>query len=200
MSMRIGVAAGAVSLAAVLGMPAPHADPGAALPPLPSTGSGPIISGGDEAAQRRMSLQLLSIGGPDVQHGDGSDAAAFIGDAAALGNPRLATAFVALQRVLGCQQGNTSFGARAYRRGDGAWGGAQLVIAKSATADVEALTNCVRSSWPATTVGMCASGWTYPTSGENHRPETYYILLAGTAGDFCGPPDGNYANFAARWP
>jgi hypothetical protein len=47
---------------------------------------------------------------------------------------------------------------------------------------------------------MCASGWTYPTSGENHRPETYYILLAGTAGDFCSPRNDSYANFATGWP
>ena len=47
---------------------------------------------------------------------------------------------------------------------------------------------------------MCASGWTYPTSGENHRAETYYILLAGTAADFCAPSNANYANYATRWP
>jgi hypothetical protein len=105
---------------------------------------------------------------------------------------------------LGCQQGNTSFGARAYRRADGQWGGAVLVIAKSATSNLDALTTCVKSVWPAPTAGgptsMCASGWTYPTSGENHRPETYYILLAGTAADFCSSRNDSYANFATRWP
>ena len=47
---------------------------------------------------------------------------------------------------------------------------------------------------------MCNSGWTYPTSGDNHRPETYYILVAGTASDFCDMPNGNYRNYVTPWP
>ncbi|GAQ33940.1 hypothetical protein OQ974_09490 [Mycobacterium ulcerans] len=47
---------------------------------------------------------------------------------------------------------------------------------------------------------MCAHGWTYPTSGQDHRPETYHILLAGTAADFCAKLDEDYANFATNWP
>ena len=47
---------------------------------------------------------------------------------------------------------------------------------------------------------MCNSGWTHPTSGENHRPETYYILLAGTASDFCATLNGNYKTNASGWP
>ncbi len=79
-----------------------------------------------------------------------------------------------------------------------------LVIAKSTTPNLDALTFCVKSSWPGPTAGgpnsMCNSGWTYPTSGANHRPETYYILVAGTAADFCSTPNGNYRNYATSWP
>jgi hypothetical protein len=96
------------------------------------------------------------------------------------------------------------FGTRTYRRNDGQWGGAMLVIAKSATQNLDALTGCVKSGWPGPAAGgpnsMCNSGWTYPTSGENHRPETYYILLAGTASDFCDMPNGNYRNYVTPWP
>lgn len=206
MAPRIGLSSAAflLAIAGLVGMPTAPADPGVALPPIGSTGGGPIIGGGDEAAQYRMSLQLNSFGKPDIQEGDGSDAAAFITDAAALHSPGLASAFVPLQRALGCQRDNTSFAARAYRRADGQWGGAMLVVAKSATANLDALTGCIKSVWPAPTAGgptaMCANGWTYPTSGENHRPETYYILLAGTAADFCSATNANYANFATRWP
>jgi hypothetical protein len=194
----------AASLATAVDTPSAAADPDVALPPIASTGAGPIIGGGDDAAERRISMQLTSLGSPDVQEGDGADAAAFITAAVGVADPRLAAAFAPLQRALGCQRDNTSFGARAFRRNDGQWGGAELVIAKSATANLDALTGCIKSVWPAPTAGgpasMCASGWTYPTSGENHRPETYYILLAGTAADFCGPRNDNYANYAARWP
>jgi hypothetical protein len=79
-----------------------------------------------------------------------------------------------------------------------------LVMAKSATNDVDELARCVRSNRRAasagTTATMCDSGWTYPTSGENHRLETYYILLAGTNSEFCGAFDGNYRNYATGWP
>ncbi|SOJ52613.1 hypothetical protein MSIMFB_00126 [Mycobacterium simulans] len=210
MASRIGISSAVCVLAfmALAGLPTAHANPDVALPPIASTGGGPIIGGGDEAAQYRIARQLSSLGNPDVQEGDGADAAAFIMGSAALpssgANPHLAAAFVPLQRALGCQRDNTSFGARAYRRSDGQWGGAVLVIAKSATSDIEALTTCVKSVWPAPTAGgatsMCASGWTYPTSGENHRPETYYILLAGTDGDFCSTRNESYANYATRWP
>ena len=78
------------------------------------------------------------------------------------------------------------------------------VIAKSATQNLDALTGCVKSGWPGPAAGgpnsMCNSGWTYPTSGENHRPETYYLLLAGTASDFCDMPNGDYRNYATSWP
>lgn len=204
MATRIGVSSAACLLAitSLIGIPTAQAD--VVLPPIASTGGGPVIGGGDEAAQYRISLQLNSLDNPDVQEGDGSDAAEFIKGSAAVPSHGLAAAFVPLQRALGCQRDNTSFGARAYRRPDGRWGGAMLVIAKSATANIDALTKCIKSVWPAPTVGgpaaMCASGWTYPTSGENHSPETYYILLAGTAGDFCSSPNVDYANYATRWP
>ena len=205
MAYRIGVwvAAGAF-LASATGMPRAGSDPNVSLPPMTSSGGGPIVGGGDTDAQGRISLQLTSRNNPDIQEVDGSDAAAFINAAAGLADPRLAAPFQLLQRALGCQKDNAGFGARAYRRTDGQWGGAVLVIAKSATPDVDALTNCVSSNWTKPTAGgptsMCNNGWTYPTSGENHRPETYYILLAGTASDFCSVPDANYRNFASAWP
>ncbi|EPQ70989.1 hypothetical protein [Mycobacterium marinum] len=206
MAFRIGmnIAAWVLCAGAVVGAPPVQAAPGAVLPPIPSTGGGPIIGGGDEAAQSRIARQLMSVGNADVQEGDGADAASFIMDSAQVADSRLASAFAPLQRALGCQKVNTSFGARAYRRSDGGWGGAMLVIAESATSDMQALTGCIRSVWPAATAGgsnaMCAHGWTYPTSGQDHRPETYHILLAGTAADFCAKLDEDYANFATNWP
>ncbi|MEB3972975.1 hypothetical protein OQ708_09250 [Mycobacterium ulcerans] len=210
MAFRIGmnIAAWVLCAGAVVGAPPVQAAPGAVLPPIPSTGGGPIIGGGDEAAQSRIARQLMSVGNADVQEGDGADAASFIMDSAQVADSRLASAFAPLQRALGCQKVNTSFGARAYRRSDGGGGGGggggMLVIAKSATSDMQALTGCIRSVWPAATAGgsnaMCAHGWTYPTSGQDHRPETYHILLAGTAADFCAKLDEDYANFATNWP
>ncbi|MDT5223750.1 MAG: hypothetical protein QOG19_1157 [Mycobacterium sp.] len=202
MASRIGagIVAGVLSMTAALA-PTAAADPNVLLPPIAATGGGPIIGGGDEAAQARIALQLNTLGNPDVQEGDGADAASFINDSAGLSDPRFSSTFTPLQRALGCQKDNTSFGARAYRRADGLWGGAELVIAKSATSNIDALTSCVKAVWPGSTVGgRCANGWTYPTSGENHRPETYYILLAGTSGDFCGSFNKNYTNYATPWP
>jgi len=205
MAYRIGVwAAAGAFLTSVIWMPTAGGDPTVTLPPMTSTGGGPIVGGGDHDAQVRMSLQLNSRNNPDIQEVDGSDAAAFINTAAGLAEPQLAAPFQLLQRALGCQKDNAGFGARAYRRADGQWGGAVLVIAKSATTDVDALTNCVTSVWPTPAAGgatkMCNAGWTYPTSGESHRPETYYILLAGTASDFCSVPNANYRNYASAWP
>nr|WP_085073837.1 hypothetical protein [Mycobacterium kubicae] len=194
----------ALLLAVSLGVFPAQADPNVALPPITATGAGPIPGGGDDAEQARIGMQLSNLDEADIQEGDGSDAAAFISAAAAAKNSSLSSAFVPVQRVLGCQKDNTSFGVRAYRRADGQWGGAMLVVANSATRNLDALTACVKSSWPAPSPGdatsMCASGWTYPTSGENHRPETYYVLLAGTAGDFCGALNQSYGNFATAWP
>jgi len=200
--VRIGAAIAACAVC-FAGTPTASADPDVTLPTMELTGGGPIIGVGDEDAQRRIALQLFSLDKPDVEQADGPDAAEFITTAAASISPRFASAFAPLQRVLGCQNDN-AFGARAYRRNDGQWGGALLVIAKSATSNLDALTSCVKSVWPVPTAGgpaaMCASGWTYPTSGDNHRPETFYILLAGTSADFCSSPNANYANYATRWP
>lgn len=189
-----------VVAAMTAGFVVPEAVADTVLPPIASTGGGPIIGGGDQAAEARISMQLTSLDRADVHEGDGADAAAYIMDSAGLTNPRFSSTFTPQRRVLGCQK-DTSFGARAYRRADGLWGGAVLVIAKSATSDLEALTSCVKANWTGSTVGgMCANGWTYPTSGENHHPETYYILLAGTSGDFCGAFNSSYTNFATPWP
>ncbi|MEB4105587.1 hypothetical protein OSJ30_09270 [Mycobacterium ulcerans] len=125
MAFRIGmnIAAWVLCAGAVVGAPPVQAAPGAVLPPIPSTGGGPIIGGGDEAAQSRIARQLMSVGNADVQEGDGADAASFIMDSAQVADSRLASAFAPLQRALGCQKVNTSFGARAYRRSDGGGGG-----------------------------------------------------------------------------
>jgi hypothetical protein len=198
----VSIAACGLFLGAWAGIPVASAD--AALPPLTSSNGGPIIGGGDAAAQYRISQQLTSLGRPDVQEVDGSDAAAFIAAAAGVANPQLASPFALLQRALTCQVNNAGFGARAYRRNDGQWGGAVLVIAKSATPNVDELVGCVKSNWRPDSAGtptaMCNNGWTYPTSGENHRPDNYFILLAGTNADFCSAPDANYRNYAAPWP
>jgi hypothetical protein len=46
---------------------------------------------------------------------------------------------------------------------------------------------------------MCNNGWTTPTSGDR-RSEIYYILLAGTADDFCSGLNGKYKTNASGWP
>lgn len=203
-----GIAACGLSLGAFIapaaGLPTAGGDPNVGLPPMTSSGGGPLIGGGDEAAQGRMSLQLTSRNSPVIQEVDGSDAAGFIHAAVGIADRQLAAPFQSLERALGCQKDNAEFGARAYRRADGQWGGAMLVIAKSSLPDVDVLVDCVRSTWPSLAAGgatsMCNSGWTYPTSGENHRPETYYVLLAGTASDFCSVPNANYRTYASAWP
>lgn len=123
--MARSIAAWGLSLAAMaatgIGEPAAEADPDVVLPQIASTGGGPIIGGGNEAAEARILLQLNSLNNPDVQQGDGADAAAFIMDSAGLSNPRFSSTFTPLRRALGCQKDNTSFGARAYRRADGLW-------------------------------------------------------------------------------
>lgn len=206
MTSRIGrsIAVGALCLGVSFAVPPAVAAPEATLPPIASTGGGPIIGISDQAAEIRMSGQLSTLGSPDVQEGNGADAASFIMDAAGVANNRLAAAFVPLQRALGCQKDNTSYGARAYRRADGQWGGAVLVIEQSSTSNLDALTKCIKSVWPVATPGgpasMCAGGWTYPSSGLDHRPDRYYILIAGTAGDFCSSLNERYANFATKWP
>lgn len=138
----VGVAACGLSLAVLAAAPTAGADPTGALPPMTSSGSGPVIGDGDAALRQRISQQLFSFGDPTVQEVDGSDAAQFITAAAAVADRDVASVFLPLQRVLGCQQNTAGsgagFGARAYRRTDGQWGGAMLVVAKSTVSDVEA--------------------------------------------------------------
>jgi hypothetical protein len=170
---------------------------------MTSSGGGPIIGGGT-AAQQGISQQLTSLGNPNVQEVDGSDAAQFITAAAGVANPQLAAPFAVLHRALACQNNNAGFGARAYRRNDGQWGGAMLVAAKSATPNVDALTACAKTNWRRATLGsdtaMCNSGWTTPNSFESRGGEAYYILLAGTADDFCSGLNGKYKTNASGWP
>jgi hypothetical protein len=199
--MRLRLFAACVlTLSAFAGMPAADADPSTALPAMTSTGAGPIIGGGNSAP---VSQQLTGLGNPDVQEVDGSDAAQFINAAAANANPQLAAPFVLLRRALVCQTNNAGFGARAYRRADGQWGGAMLVATKSATPDVDALTTCAKTNWRRATAGgetaMCNSGWTTPTTGRLGA-EAYYILLAGTAADFCSALNAKYRDNASGWP
>jgi hypothetical protein len=177
------------------------ADPTVTLPPMTSTGAGPVIGG---AAAGQIGQQLFSFGNPDVQEVNGSDAAQFITAAAAVTDRDLASVFLPLQRALGCQQNGAGFGARAYRRNDGQWGGAMLVIARSTVSNVDALTACVKSSWRRPTVGgpnaMCDSGWTYPPFSDIRKTEGYFVLLAGTNSDFCSAPNANYRTTASSWP
>ena len=196
----MSVAACCLVLGGVVGMPTAVADPTVTLPPMTSTGGGSIIGGGSNAA---ISQQLTSLGNPNVQEVDGSDAAQFITAAAAVANPQLAAPFALLRRVLACQNNNAGFGARAYRRTDGQWGGAMLVTSKSTTPNVDALNSCAQTNWRRPTAGaetsMCNNGWTTPTSGDR-RSEIYYILLAGTADDFCSGLNGKYKTNASGWP
>lgn len=183
--------------------PTAVADPAAILPPMISTDAGPVI--GDGGNTDAVSEQLFSFENPAIQEVDGSDAAEFIAAAAGLADRDLATVFQPLRRALGCQENGAGFGARAYRRNDGLWGGGMLVIAESAVADVDALSACVKLGWRKATRGtptsMCNSGWVYPPfistgSGE----ETYFVLLAGTDSDFCAQPNANYRTTARSWP
>lgn len=132
----VGVAACGLSLAVLAAAPTAGAEPTGALPPMTSSGSGPVIGDGDAALRQRISQQLFSFGDPTVQEVDGSDAAQFITAAAAVADRDVASVFLPLQRVLGCQQNTAGsgagFGARAYRRTDGQWGGAMLVVATRA--------------------------------------------------------------------
>jgi hypothetical protein len=178
------------------------ADPSVTLPPMTSTGGGPIIGGG--GAAQPMSQQLKSLNDPNVQEVDGSDADQFITAAAAISNRDLASPFMALQRALVCQKNNAGFGARAYRRNDGQWGGAMLVIAKSAYPDTDAMKACEMSNWRrpsgGSTTSMCNGGWAYPAPTFNNRGGDYIVLLAGTNSDFCTALNGNYKNTASAWP
>jgi hypothetical protein len=171
------------------------------LPPMTSTNAGPIIGGAGSAPG--VAAQLTGLANPDVQEVDGSDAAQFITAAAASANPQLAAPFTLLRRALTCQPNNAGWAARAYRRNDGLWGGAMLVTAKSTTGNVDALVACVKTNWRRSTAGgetaMCNNGWTTPTMGARNS-ESYYILLAGTASDFCVGLNGKYSTNAAGWP
>ncbi len=191
------IAAVFVSLA-----PAAVADPAGGLPPMTPTGSGPVIGGGGNAGG--ISQQLFSFRDPNVQEVDGSDAAQFINAAAALTNRDLATVFQPLQRALGCQVNGAGFGARAYRRADGQWGGGMLVVAKSSVPNIEALTACAKSSWRRATLGtptsMCNSGWSYPPFSDIRKGEGYFVLLAGSNSDFCSGPNANLRSTASSWP
>ncbi len=201
--VRMRIAACGLSLCVVSGMPVAQADPSVTLPPMTSSGGGPIIGGGS-AAQQGISQQLTSLGNPNVQEVDGSDAAAFITAAAGLANPQLAAPFALLRRALACQVNNAGFGARAFRRNDGRWGGGMLVAAKSTVPNVDALSSCARTNWRRPSAGsdtaMCNSGWTTPTAYQSRGGEAYYILLAGTADDFCTALNGKYKENAGAWP
>ena len=197
----MAIAAGVLSLSAVAGTPTATADPSVTLPAMTSSGGGAIIGGGNNAG---ISQQLASLGNPNVQEVDGSDAAQFITASASVTNAQLAAPFGLLRRALSCQTNNAGFGARAYRRNDGQWGGAMLVAAKSAVPNVDALATCAKTNWRRPTTGnqtsMCDNGWTTPNSFESRGGEAYYILLAGTADDFCSQLNGKYKTNAGAWP
>ena len=197
---RIGVLI-AACVPFLAGMPTGQADP-VTLPAMTAGGGGPIIGGGNNAG---IAGQLTSLGNPNVQEVDGSDAAQFITAAAAVTNPQLAAPFSLLRRGLACQNNNAGFGARAFRRNDGQWGGAMLVAAKSATPNVDALNACGQTNWRRATLGtdtsMCNSGWTTQTAfSSREQSEAYYILLAGTNDDFCTALNGKYKTGFRAWP
>jgi hypothetical protein len=196
---RIGVLL-AACMPFLAGIPTGHADP-VTLPAMTSGGGGPIIGGGSNAG---IAGQLTSLGNPNVQEVDGSDAAQFITAAAAVANQQLAAPFSLLRRGLACQTNNAGFGARAYRRNDGLWGGAMLVTAKSATPNVDALNACAQTNWRKPTLGsdtaMCNSGWTTQNAFTHRESENYYILLAGTNVDFCTGLNGKYKTGFNAWP
>ncbi len=202
MSSRIvAVLAAWLSLCAAVATPAAYADPTVTLPPMTSGGSGPIIGGGSNAG---IAQQLFSFGTPNVQEVDGSDASQFITAAAAVANPQLAAPFSLLRRALACQTNRAGFGARAYRRQDGQWGGAMLVAAKSTTPNIDDLVGCAKTNWRRATAGtetsMCDNGWSTPNTYESRRGETYYILLAGTAADFCSALNTKFKDNSNGWP
>ncbi|OBB82845.1 hypothetical protein [Mycobacterium sp. 852002-30065_SCH5024008] len=193
--------AAAFALGAVVVAPTAGADPTVALPPMTSSGGGPIIGGGSNAG---IAQQLFSFGTPNVQEVDGSDAAQFITAAAGSANPQLAAPFSLMRRALACQANNAGFGARAYRRSDGQWGGAMVVAAKSATPNMDGLAGCAKTNWRRATAGtqssLCNSGWSTPNTYESRRGETYYILLAGTSDDFCTAVNGKFKDNSNGWP
>ncbi|BBY04015.1 hypothetical protein [Mycobacterium seoulense] len=198
---RLGSTVAALALVVAAVAPAAGADPTVALPPMTSTGATPIIGGGSSAG---IAAQLFSFGTPNVQEADGSDAAQFITAAAGSANQQLAAPFSLMRRALACQTNNAGFGARAYRRGDGQWGGAMLVAAKSATPNVDGLAGCAKTNWRRATAGtqssLCNTGWSTPNTYESRRGETYYVLLAGTADDFCTAVNGKFKDNSNGWP
>ncbi|MGD1240338.1 hypothetical protein [Mycobacterium seoulense] len=198
---RLGSTVAALALVVAAVAPAAGADPTVALPPMTSTGATPIIGGGSSAG---IAAQLFSFGTPNVQEVDGSDAAQFITAAAGSANQQLAAPFSLMRRALACQTNNAGFGARAYRRGDGQWGGAMLVAAKSATPNVDGLAGCAKTNWRRATAGtqssLCNTGWSTPNTYESRRGETYYVLLAGTADDFCTAVNGKFKDNSNGWP
>lgn len=198
--VALRVAAGGLSLGAVFGMPAAAADPTAILPPLIS-GGGPIIGGGTSAG---IAQQLIDLANPDIQQGDGTDAADFINAAASVTSEQLAAPFSLLRRGLSCQENNAGFGARGYRRKDGQWGGAMLVAAKSAVKSVDSLKQCVMTNWRRANAGgeyaMCNGSWETPANGDLRKVETYFIMLAGTSADFCVDLNNKLKNNARGWP
>jgi hypothetical protein len=200
--MRIRAIAACTLALGALAVPTAVADPTGTLPPMTATNGGPIIGGGGAASQ--MSQQLKSLNDPNVQEVDGPDAAQFIAAAAGISDRDLALPFMALQRALMCQKDNTGFGARAYRRNDGKWGGAMLVIAKSAYPDVAAMKACEMSNWRRPSMGSptspCNSGWAYPPQTFDNKGGDFTVLLAGTNSDFCTALNGNYKGTASAWP
>jgi hypothetical protein len=200
--MRIRAIAACTLAVGALAVPTAVADPTGTLPPMTATNGGPIIGGGGAAPQ--MSQQLKSLNDPNIQEVDGPDAAQFIAAAAGISDRDLALPFMALQRALGCQKNNAGFGARAYRRNDGKFGGAMLVIPKSAFPDAGAMKACEMSNWRRPSMGsptsMCNSSWAYPPPTFNDKGGDWIVLLAGTNSDFCTPLNGNYKGTAAAWP
>jgi hypothetical protein len=195
-----GIAALGLALGAVVATPMATADP-VTLPTMTAGSGGPIIGGGGGGG---VAQQLIGLGRPNVQEVDGSDAAQFINAAAGVSDPQLSAPFSLLRRALTCQTNNAGWAARAYRRNDGRWGGAMLVTSKSANPNADALVSCAKTNWRRPAAGsetaMCNNGWTTPTMGATRNSEVYYIMLAGTADDFCSALNDKFKTNAGGWP
>ena len=190
-----------LALGAAAGLPTAGADPTGALPAMTSSGGGPIIGGGSNAG---IAQQLFSFGAPNVQEVDGSDAAQFITSAAASTSSQLAAPFSLMRRDAAVQtQQRRIRGARlsAQRR---AMASVMVVAAKGATANVDGLVACAKTNWRRATAGtqnsLCNAGWSTPNTYDSRRGETYYILFAGTANDFCTAVNGKFKDNSNGWP
>ena len=201
---RIGVllAACGLSLGAAAAMPAAYADPSVTLPPMTSGGGGPIIGGGSTRRESRSSCSALAI--------------------------RMSKRSTARTRRNSSRpppRWPTRSSRRPSRCCVGRWR-ARPTTPDSGRAPIDATTGngearCwsrpraphrTSTTWPAAPrpIGAgprpvrkrrCATtAGATPNTYESRRGETYYILLAGTAADFCSALNAKYKDNSNGWP